>query len=274
MTTSNTNAVVEIFDDKGDSIQYKKVSARVAEFLEVYGPDKGYAIRSSSQDHIHAQPGLLAVLLEMAKHSGNGTFLQTQLSPVDAKIQFTCQLLKEDQVVAEASALKKVGFQKEYESGETAAFQRLMAKLGFGGEVFDEDESLDMDSQNLKTRPPAPVTHIQPVAKAEPKPQKADVQEQQLKNQVEKQDVIAETTPEPSGVDTPLEQTLEAPISAKEASPSAVKKVDANKLQTGLLRQLATLARVKGVDVPDVTTPEELKNELSRIHQLPLPSQD
>jgi len=62
------------------------------------------------------------------------------ITPLNKQL-FTCHLCDEsNEVVASASALKSISQYKYYEIGETAALQRLLAKLGFGGETFDYDE--------------------------------------------------------------------------------------------------------------------------------------
>jgi len=64
---------------------------------------------------------------------------------------FRAELLDaEGRMLAAASALRPIQSYKDWEKGETAARQRLLAALGFGGEAFDEDEAGDQEDQGLR----------------------------------------------------------------------------------------------------------------------------
>jgi|TARA_R110001606_G_C15404703_1_gene654209 hypothetical protein len=260
---SQNSKVVEIISNTGEITNYEKVSSRVPKFLEKYGPEQGYAILSSSVDEMETTPGKKALLVELARHGDKVTAELVATALLNQRVVFKCQLVdREGRVLAEASAVKGIEFQKNYESGETAAFQRLMAKLGFGGEILDEDEEGDMISQNLNysTSTASKVVPIAEVSSVEPKgkPEQAKVESTAKPKTVIKTDAKA-----------PVKQPNPKP--APKAVTSGTKKVDADKLQIGLLRQLAMLAKVKQVEVPDVETSEELRSELARLHKLPIP---
>lgn len=264
---ANPNAkVVTIIGNTGEVTNYEKVSSRVPKFLEKYGPEQGYAILSSSVDELETTPGKKAILVELAKHGDRVTAELVASALLNQRIVFKCQLVdKEGRIVAEASASKGTEFQKNYESGETAAFQRLMAKLGYGGELLDEDEEDDMLSQNLNftTNNPPKVVPIAEVNSAEPKG-KAE--------QTKVRDTTEPQTVKKTVAKAAVEQSSQKPI--VKTVISGTKKVDADKLQIGLLRQLAMLAKVKNVEVPDVETADELRSELARLHKLPYPNAD
>jgi len=278
--------VVQIFDDSGRASLYKKVSARVPEFLEKYGPDKGYRVLSLSIDYLETTPARKALLLELVKTASDSIVLTNELN--SSKIVFTCQLLnKEGNIVAVASAVKKINFQKDYESGETAAFQRLMAKLGFGGEIFDEDEANDMISQELNFTNAEPEQAAKTVVEAIES--KTTVAKAVNKRGNEKVVQVTSSNAEPKGnVEPVIEKSNTAQTTIQKSDPnvsdivvkpesqvrvaSSTKSVDKETLQPGLLRQLNQLSQVKQVGLPVVTTAAELKKEIARLHKLPLPT--
>ncbi len=274
---SQNSKVVQIFDNSGNTSLYKKVSARVPDFLSKYGPDKGYRVLSTSFDYLETLPARKALLLELAKQGGQTELLKSALS--EDKVVFQCQLAdKEGNIVAQAAAVKRITFQKEFESGETAAFQRLMAKLGFGGEIFDIDEVKDMNSQDLdfSSEPPpaAPVIQVEAVDSQEETDYEdndaAELVELESEMEAEQADIEEEDKPavqEPVTTET-VQQVTPAPV---KRTASSTKQVDKEVLQPGLLRQLNQLAQVKQVKLPTVTTADELRSELSRLHKLPLP---
>lgn len=263
MAATNSK-VVQIHNADGEVSQYTKVSARVPEFLKEYGPQQGYRVTSESTDYLDMTQGRKALFVTLAEQGNlSDKFIQELAN--DRKVVFKSRLLdNEGNVVAEASAIKPVWSLKDYESGETAAFQRLLARLGFGGDVFDEDEQNDMLSQDLdfQTSPqPSPTQTVT----AEPEPVEQPREE------------IAEGPPAET-------QPTESKETVKSTQQPAAKssggdgrqqqrgvKADATKVQPAQLRQLESMARVKQVECPVVNTPEEFREAMMQIRALPLP---
>ncbi len=150
MSQHAQQGVVELFDDYGNPTKYRKVSARLPEFLAKYPVDE-YAVIITATDTLAAKPGLLA-LYEKCIENGK-SFEEAGLPAYDAanSFLFTAKLIHNDRVVRQTSAVVRVAEYKDYEAGETAAFQRLLAQLGFSGEVFDDDEDNDFTKQSLTT---------------------------------------------------------------------------------------------------------------------------
>jgi len=211
--------VYHLFNESGSVTNYKKVSARLPAFLEQYGPKAGYSLIGEVTDLLGIQPGKLALLQEN----------KTTIDKEDTCLIFTRKLLKDGQVVATASALKIIQEYKDYESGETAALQRLLALLGFGGESLDDDEEKDFKAQNLKaSSEPSPT----PTPKEKPKPTPI------VKESVAKEEKVTQ--------------------------PSAT----VSKIPTSLSRQLQHMAKVKGVSTNPCSTRQEANTELQRLKAL------
>ena len=257
--------VVHLFDDDGTPTPYLKVSARIPEFLKEYGPDKGYRVLSEISDWNDVTDNRMTLIMALVE---KGQLSNDRIDELlnDRKFVFRSKLIDEQgNVIAEATAVKRIWREKEVETGETAAFQRLMARLGFGGEIFDVDEVNDFESQNLNYQTSGPVDNS-PVTAA---PVSDDNQEQ------------VQPEPEPESkkdAESKLPVEPEKPKSKAKPSPAKDKskqgegkRAQVSKVQPAQLKMLASQARIKGVDCPTVETIEEFQLELARIRALPLP---
>lgn len=151
-----SSSAVNIFNSDGSVTAYKKVSERLPAFHEKFPIGEGYRLISSSDDYLSRNEGLMMVIGKLLENNASIEDVQN-IIPLNRQL-FTCQLRDEsNEVVASASALKNIVQYKDYEIGETAALQRLLAKLGFGGEVFDNDEEGDFSDQGLKVVEPEPI---------------------------------------------------------------------------------------------------------------------
>lgn len=148
-------AVITIDDGSGDVAAYKRFAARVPGFLEKYPPGP-YQLRSVFQDALSLKPGRLQLMIEAVKAGKSPKDLG--LVDVDSNwMVCTRQLLdKEERVLCTGSAARPVLKYKDYEQLETAASQRLLAALGFAGDVFDRDEMEDIRAQGKSLMEQAP----------------------------------------------------------------------------------------------------------------------
>lgn len=254
--------VVQITQSNGDMSKYVKVSARIPEFLKAYGPDKGYRVLSTATDYLDFTQGRKDLYLALA---AQGSLPDENLKELFAerKIVFRAQLVdKEGVVIAESSALKPIWNHKDYESGETAAFQRLIARLGFGGEVFDSDEENDIESQNLtfdvvSDEPGSNETvTMKPVAVNQPHPAKLTA------------------APVVTKTDSPTVQSEPAtpPVNKVESnSSSRGLRPDPNVIHPAQRRQLMSMARVRKIECPEVNTVEEFRIAFAKLKQIPVP---
>lgn len=152
-----TDSVVTIVGEFGDDVQYRRYAARLPEFLKAYPPADGYRVEIERTDLLSQQKGLLSLLREAIiagkKPSDVGI---PGIERIVNVLVCTAKLLNpQNQVVKSASAAMAISEHKDFETLETAANQRLIAALGFGGEVFNQDEDADLRAQGRDVRPSA-----------------------------------------------------------------------------------------------------------------------
>jgi len=234
--------MVELYTPQGELAVYWKLSARLPAFLAQYGPAQGYALETEIQDSLSLKPGLLK-LYEVALQLGRKPEDLGLPSLAAAGLTQVCRATLRDaagRVVATATAAKLVQAYKDLEVLETAARQRLLAALGFGGEVFDEDEAHDQGDQGLRRAPPRP-------------------------------DPATETIVETGVAGVPAPASASHPVAETptEVTRASVASAAPGSLAPGALallqRQIAHLAKVRGVDPPVVDTTAEAQAALKRL---------
>jgi hypothetical protein len=159
---------------------------------------------------------------------------------------FTASLYdKTGNVVANASAMRfRLSEYKDWEKAETAARQRLLAALGFGGEILDEDEAGDMTEQGLRIKAPASVAPSKPHGKDKSKSDPAPVVDPAAAEgtSVEEKPEVGSPSQEVETSDTP-EETI----------------------QPAILRQIEHQAKIKGKPVPKVKNMVEARSKLKEL---------
>ena len=235
MTASNQTVLLG-FNDEGEAIQYRRLSARLPEFLAAYPPTEGYQVRIDYLDPIEAKPGLNGLYQSAISGGHNPTDIGLPAITGNTMI-FRAQLLSpDDKIISSGSALVLIQDYKDWEKGETAARQRLLASLGFGGSVFDEDEDRDQRGQGFTPTPA-------PAASQSAEPASASV-------------VPIKGKPEPAAVEPHVESTSQTP-------PAAT----GNTIPQALVRQIEHQAALKGVAVPDYSNHAEAKAALKQLIQ-------
>lgn len=226
--------VVELFTPDGDLVVYKPLSARLPAFLAVYGPQQGYSVETELLDTLHLKPGLMQ-LYEIVLHAGRkpeevglpGLTLVGQTLVCRATLRD-----RDGRVWATATAAKLIQAYKDLEVLETAARQRLLAALGFGGEVLDRDEHQDQAAQGLVT--PSPALASKPAAA-----------------------IARASTADPADA-----KTEPAMPSARPDAPASDR--DAAAL-AALVRQIQQQARLRGITPPVVTSRQEAQTALQHL---------
>ncbi|AJF08152.1 hypothetical protein [Geoalkalibacter subterraneus] len=239
--------VVEIFNKDGTVSEYLPLSARLGHFLETYPPSKGFQVIIEPCDPLGLKPGM-ASLLKAGIEAGREV-KEITASPAMAGVIFKASLIDpEGRVLATASSYQmKVSQPKDWEIGETSARQRLLAALGFGGDVLDEDEEGDMKGQGLKFQVKKPSTKSpQP-----PSPAPAAKQEQKEK---------AEAVPEVADKKQPVE-----PEPPKKEEAKQEKTAASNNVPAALMRQIEHQARLKGIEPPEVKNLDEAREALKKM---------
>lgn len=155
--SSDNHDMLSFTNDQGEKVDWKRLSARIPEFLEKY-PLGQYSLHTDVTDILALQPGLKELYLRC---------IETNIAPESMGLPsiseylgviVTRKLVKDGEVVAESSAQSPLTQYKDYERVETAALQRLLALLGFpgrmdGGGSFDDDEMNDLCQQGLAVQP-------------------------------------------------------------------------------------------------------------------------
>ncbi|MCB1826734.1 MAG: hypothetical protein KDJ54_19985 [Candidatus Competibacteraceae bacterium] len=268
--------IVEFFTPEGEVTQYRPLSARLPTFLAVYGPERGFSVDTEIVDSLSLKPGLLK-LYEIVLHAGRKPE-EAGLPPLNGTGQTLVGRAtlrdREGRVLATATAAKPIQSYKDLEVLETAARQRLLAALGFGGEVLDTDEILDQTDQGLAPRPPVPVSSPDSVSVASPVvAEVAEVAEEKAipasvppavapgsPGSPEPCPVTPASHPDPeAAVDATLPATAHADSPATPTSDRAAAALAA------LIRQIDQQSRLRGIEPPVVTTRDEARAALQRL---------
>lgn len=257
------------FTPEGDAVTYRTLATRLPDFLASYGPAQGYAVTTEFMDPLTLKPGLQA--LYSAAMSAGHKPEAVGLPPLTAALTTTiCRAVLQNtqgQVLATATAAKAIQAYKDLEILETAARQRLLAALGFGGEAFEDDEAQDGIDQQVASQSAAgdaprgsiAVTPLLPEPRPEAAPQ------------------ASRTAPD-SPVIAPLATDVAPPIpavpAALETAPVFRESFDVTRPEpaglaatqdpalVALGRQIAHHARLRGLSPPPFSTREEARQIL------------
>jgi hypothetical protein len=252
-------SIITISDDFGNSTTYKRMSARIPEFLTRYplGPGQ-YSMDTKFIDALSLQPGRLR-LFEVAIQSGAKNLRDLGMQHGDDTWMVCTRSLidKDGRKVADGTAAKLIIDYKDLEKLESAATQRLLAMLGFGGEVLDADEENDINAQGLKTAADDAKTGGVPTL-----PLKSEVEKVQTV-------LVGETT------ETSIATTLEKPtvvVAATLASTPTVVMTEnlqgVEQAPAALIRQVEKMA--ERLEQPAITLASkgEACAELSRLSKI------
>ncbi|PJI37527.1 MAG: hypothetical protein CTR54_23005 [Rhizobium sp.] len=270
--------IVEFFTPEGEVTQYRPLSARLPTFLAVYGPERGFSVDTEIVDSLSLKPGLLK-LYEIVLHAGRKPE-EAGLPPLNGTGQTLVGRAtlrdREGRVLATATAAKPIQSYKDLEVLETAARQRLLAALGFGGEVLDTDEILDQTDQGWVSRPIVPAVPATRAVGATPIVPPPSIQDT-AGTPASIQDAAEAPA---SSQDAPVAEVAEGvmplavaagipPVASPPAAPAPVAAPpvsdrDARAL-TALIRQIEQQARVRGIEPPVVTTRQEAQVALQRL---------
>jgi len=241
----NLDTAIDLYPLDADRATDPPRSAPLAAFLEHFGPARGYALETEIVDALGLQPGLRR-LYALALHTGRTPADAGLPAPALADPTLVCRAtLRDDRgrVVATAMAARPIQACQDLEVLETAARQRLRAALGFGGDGRDAAERLDPPAQGFGRAPLADCPPALEAAAGSPA-------------------VPAAAPPdavEPATETAPPEREPLAPDAAGAPPPD-----DATALAL-LRRQLAHLAKTRGVEPPAVATKAEAQAAIKAL---------
>lgn len=258
--------MIEIFNERGEPRDYMTMAERLPEFLKRYGPDRGYSIRTRVRGHLGMHPDLT----DLYRSALSAGVSLTDLPTIDMSVfRFEAQLFDvEGRIVAEASALRRINTSLEatfqaraWEAGETAALQRLLARVGYGSDTLLADELGDIDGRGVAYahEREGPVTSRQ----------EGDLPDGGAKTSVPTAEPKPPTKPQTSSKSEggmKAEGKPEAPPKPEILQNEPDKGAEASE---ALLRQIRHLASVRGIEPPAVTTRAEAKEALKALRATP-----
>lgn len=231
MSHSNAANAVILFTPEGETKSYVPLAARLPEFLKAYPPEK-YSVVTE---------------YEPCPLAGDRPVFVFKASLVDAQ----------GRVVATAHSRRSADQFKDFESGETSARQRLLAALGFGGEILEADEHRDFQAQGLTAQAQAPApARSRPRMKIAPPPVREEAHGQPPVSATADEAVVeSEQALLPASVVAP------GPDDAGEPEPSPSGEAEPalanSEVAPHLLRTLRILCKTKGIETPLVRSNEE-----------------
>lgn len=254
---------------------YKLFSARLPEFLKRYPPEKGWRVVRSVQSACELSPGLTR-LHEAAITAGKSPDA-LGLPPIPSGFVLTARLLDpQGNEVASGSAFSmgldlqyavqsaRSGngdvLRKDFEAGETAAFQRLLAAVGLGGDCFDGDEAVTLRDMGRTSAPStAPATAAPSRSSKGSKSQPQTAAESTLLGQVN-----AVPCPAKPGCNTVLAAPAERTVKVDEVEAVAGDRARLRSMQ----QQIARIAKQLHVEAGAADTLEAATAELARLGTL------
>jgi hypothetical protein len=213
---SKTKEAVILFTPEGVSRKYLPLASRLPVFLNEYPPEKFSVVTDYGPCPMD---GSRAVVFKASLVDVSG------------------------RVIATAHSRRYISEYKDFEIAETAARQRLLAALGHGGDILDDDERSDFMAQGLDLKDPTPA-----------KRSRDQVQVAAEKNSVEyaSPQAVAE------------QQTTHTTVNI-DTSPADHQTTVKEDVPAPLMRQLRALCAAKGVPVPEVRTTKEAEDMIVEV---------
>lgn len=261
--------VVTLARGDGTTFEYKRVSARIPEFLKEFPPSDGYRIEITCQDYLSARPGLQALYLAALEKGMKPTDLGLPEIKSHSLLIFEAKLFRNNELICNRHAMRQIVGYKDLEIAETAAFQRLMAAMGFGGELFDDDEDADIQGQpDFEVEKTAQSYNVTDFVS---RPVKADRSNPGSHTPPSKPSQPAKANDEPSRKDTeaakPQDNDVVEEKSETESTSTPEKEADAGSspVPAPLMNQIRHLAKVRKVAIKEPTTSAEARELLKEL---------
>ena len=249
----NLKTVIDLYPLDADRAPAPPRLAPLAAFLEHFGPARGYAVETEIVDALSLHPGLRR-LYALVLHTGRTPADAGLPAPALADQTLICRAtLRDDQgrVVATATAAQRIQTAPDLAALETAARQQLWAALGFGADGWEAAERRDPP---VPGRGRAPRADSPPPALAAPGGAPVAPAASPAVPAAAPPDAV-----EPATETAPPEREPLAP-----AAPGAAPPDDATALAL-LRRQLAHLAKTRGVEPPAVATKAEAQAAIKAL---------
>lgn len=251
--------VVRLFDKDGNESDYRRFSARLPEFLEKYPPAEGWSVQHEVVEASSIATGLHA--LHLAAITAGKKPSDLGIPPLPTGFIYTAKLVDPNGTVVATGSSVGLGIdmttppyacrdamrlQKDHEAAETAAFQRLIAALGFRGDVLDADESATQRQMGMA--PVASHEQVEVRAKAE----KPD-------------DVLARLVPVTSDPKAEPESITEAAARAFDEAPASAEVEPTKPVEAASVDAAVSKASAPAEDVANRRSDEKQDGRASAV---------
>lgn len=119
---------------------YVPVSQRLPDFYDKFPPSEGYGNVVDVVDPLSLKPGMLELYKECIRQGVSFRNAGLPELPSWRSLVFVATLTRNGEVLCKRSTHQEIHFEKDYETAETRASQRLVAACGFDGGALDLDE--------------------------------------------------------------------------------------------------------------------------------------
>lgn len=260
---------VTLFTPEGEAVEYRRLSARLPDFLERYPLEQGgYRLTEEISDMLSLMPEVKD-LYKTAIAAGRKPE-EVGLPPISQFLGIVVKqnLMFGDEILASAVAHGLVECEKDLEKRETSSLQRLMAKLGMGGEVFDEDEGKDFDRQGLRPATSMSVVKSQPVAAVMTSVTAPTAPAEAADTAVAAEPARASDPEVPEPIMTsPASDGVEAPVGTD------TPRGRTRSTLASVMLQIRNTARQRGVKtIPDFHGEREAREFLRKLHKNEIPA--
>lgn len=277
--------VVAIFNKDGSESSYRLLSGRLPAFLEKFPPQDGWRHIRTVLEASSLTPQLAA--LHLAAIQSGKEPADVGLASLPRGLVFTSKLLDpQGNEVASGSATSQaldlfapgMDSRKDYECAETAAFQRLLAALGMGGDVLEQDERqvvAGMGSRIVTSSPMA--VEAETVAKAAELPLTVVADDLDLPPMEDPEEALGQVRADTKPVAAAVVSSTSAPASKSGpvvTTPAAIevsagaRRVNDVQLLAALNRQIVALANKAGVHAAKADSVDAAHKALSELKSL------
>lgn len=245
-----SDKTITFFTETGDK-EYKLFSARLPEFREKFPIDQ-YRLEVKVKSALEYNPKLFELYKDCLASGLSPREVGLPGLPSSQTYVFEATLIdiSTGATVERATAQRECFQLKDWEKGETSARQRLLAVVGFGGDVFDADEKGDMKDQKLSIKP-STGTDNEPA----PKQQKPHNEVSQCVDDSSVDDTPTVDSTEDDHSVVPASSTEEsdqdsaAPEADQESSSAADPTEEKSPVMRRIILQIEQVAAVKGIEL-------------------------
>lgn len=188
---------------------YVPVSQRLPDFYDKFPPSEGYGNVVDVVDPLSLKPGLLELYKECIRQGVSFRNAGLPELPSWRSLVFVAKLTRNGEVLCKRSTHQEIHFEKDYETAETRASQRLVAACGFDGGALDLDEH----AQNERGAVPLEDLDPDPEAAA----LESDIPDIEAEDDTTDSSVVSIPTPKGSDINPQLQSQIDTRVASLRA---------------------------------------------------------